>query len=173
MTESAYPFEFVGVDADKADEYQIDTLIYRFWSTKSGHQYVVHIERYLRDLHCVKFFDNTTDDDTGKFSHLSSTYEPRTIFRTVVEIALDVLRKNRKASFMYIGAADERDRQDQPTRRYRVYKQYMTYFDLHEWFEPTDFEEYSMYVLTNLMAMPTYEERMDFLQQIRKFAGSP
>ena len=35
MTESAYPFEFVGVDADKADEYQIDTLIGQAGSTNT------------------------------------------------------------------------------------------------------------------------------------------
>lgn len=171
MNGVGYPFKFVGVDASESDNYQNDSLIYSFESEKSHHQYVVRIERYINNLHCVKFFDDTTDVKTGKFSLLTSTYEPRAIFRTVVEICLDVLRNNRKASFMYIGAADKKDTKDQPTRRYRVYKQYLADFDLHDWFEPADFEEYSMCVLTNLEAMPTFEERMRFLQQIREFAG--
>lgn len=170
MNEKGYPFQLLSVDSSKGDEFQIDTLVYSFKSTKSHHQYIVHIERYQYNLHCVKFFDNTTHDGTGKFSHLSSTYEPRKIFRTVVEIALEVLRNNRKASFMYIGAADKKDKLSQPTRRYRVYKQYMSDFDLLEWFEPADFEDYSMYVLVNREAMPTHEERLDFLNQIRTFA---
>lgn len=172
MNENGYPFELIGIDTTKRDSYQKDTLIYRFVSTKSGHQYVVHIERYIHNLHCVKFYDDTTDDGTGKFSKLSNTYEPRMIFRTIVEIALDVLRNNRKASFMYIGAADRKDRMAQPTRRYRVYKLYLADFDLHEWFEPADFEEYSMGVLTNREAMPTLDERMEFLSKILSFANN-
>ena len=172
MNDCGYPYTFVGIDTTNSDAYQIDTLIYRFESAKSGHRYEVHIERYLHDLHCVKFFDDTTDDGTGKFSQLSNTHEPRAIFRTIVEIALDVLRNNRKASFMYIGAADKKDKLSQPTRRYRVYKQYMADFDLHEWFEPADFEEYSMCVLANREAMPTLDERMTFLNEILVFANS-
>lgn len=172
MSNGIYPFWLVGTDTSKSDDYQKDTLVYHFVSSKSGHRYVVHIERYQDDLHCVKFFDDTTDDRSGRFSHLTSTYEPRIIFRTVVEIALDVLRHNRKASFMYIGAADQKDKRSQPTRRYRVYKLYLSDFDLHEWFEPADFEEYFMYVLTNRTAMPTLEERMAFLKKIHEFVKS-
>ena len=47
----------------------------------------------------------------------------------------------------------------------------MADFDLHDWFEPADFEEYSMYVLVNREAMPTIEERLVFLRQIRDFVG--
>lgn len=93
------------------------------------------------------------------------------IFRTVVEIALSVLRDNREASFMYIGAADMKDNRNKPTRRYRVYKQYMADFDLHDWFEPADFEDYSMYVLVNRESMPTIDERLIFLRQVRDFVG--
>jgi len=171
MSDNGYPFEMVTLEATKNDAYQIDTLVYRFISQKSHHTYFVHIERYRHNLHCVKFFDGTTDDGIGKFSQLTSTYEPRMIFRTVVEIALSVLRVNRKASFMYIGAADKKDNINKPTRRYRVYKQYMADFDLHDWFEPADFEDYSMYVLVNREAMPTIEERIVFLRQIRDFIG--
>ena len=171
MNSNGYPFEFAGVDSTKTDIYQQDALIYRFKSLKSHHHYVVRIERYIKNLHCVKFFDETDDVVAGRFSKLSATFEPRTIFRTVVEIALDVFRKNRKASFMYIGAADKKDLKDQPTRRYRVYKLYLSDFDLHEWFEPADFENSSMYVLANKEAMPSTEERLDFLREIRGFVG--
>ena len=172
MNECGYAFRLVGIDTNKSDDFQKDTLVYSFESLKSGHNYIVHVERYQYNLHCVKFFDNTTHDGTGKFSQLSLTYEPRMIFRTIVEIALDVLRKNRRASFMYIGAADQKDKRTLPTRRYRVYKQYMADFDLHEWFEPADFEEYSMCVLVNREAMPTLDERMTFLNRILNFVNS-
>lgn len=80
---NGYPFEFVGIDTRESDDYQKDSLVYRFVSEKSHHQYVVRIERYTHELHCVKSFDDTADDGTGKFSQLSSTYEPRKIFRAV------------------------------------------------------------------------------------------
>lgn len=171
MSDFYYPFEFVGIDNSNVDDDQTGALVYRFCSAKSNHYYVVRVEKYLDNLHCVKFFDDTTSDVVSRFSRLTATYEPRTIFRTVVEIAFDVFRNNRQASFMYVGAADKKDLQNQPTRRYRVYRQYMSDFDLHEWFEPADSENYSLSVLTNIAAMPTVERRMAFLKKIQDFVG--
>ena len=122
MSVQSYPFQFVGIDSHTTDALQKDTLIYQFASSKSCHQYIVRIERYVHDLHCVKFLDATNDKSSGRFSYLSATYEPRTIFHTIFNIALDVLRNNRRASFLFIGAADNRDIIGKPTRRYRVYR---------------------------------------------------
>ncbi|MBQ9357903.1 MAG: hypothetical protein IJT98_11535 [Prevotella sp.] len=171
MTEKGYPFVFVGIDTSITDDYQKDALLYRFESEKSHHHYLVRIERYVKGLHCIKFFDETTDASKGSFSHLSATYEPRSIFRTIVDIALDVLRKNPKASFMYIGAADEKDAEGRPTRRYRVYQMYMTEFDVHDLFEPADFISHSMSLLVNLLAMPTEDERKNFREEVARFIG--
>ena len=118
MNDSGYPYSFIGIDTTCADDYQIDSLLYSFESAKSLHTYTVRIERYVNGLHCIKFFDSTTPTSKGSFSHLSSTFEPRKIFRTIVDIALDVLRKDRLASFLFIGAADGRDVIGMPTRRY-------------------------------------------------------
>jgi len=100
-----------------------------------------------------------------------STFEPRAIFRTVVDIALEVFRNNPKASFMYIGAADKKDSKNKPTRRYRVYQMYMMDYDIHDWFEPADFVSHSMTLLINKAAMPTEEERLMFMQRVACFAG--
>lgn len=171
MNDSGYPFELVGTIPGKAGDNQVETLVYRFVSAKSGHRYVVHIERYVKDLYCIKFFDDTTDDSAHNFSHLVSTYEPRTIFRTLVNISFDVLRHNNEASFMYIGAADDKDTPQRPTRRYRVYKLYMDYYSLDEWFNTRDFDEQSMCVLVNRKAMPTVELQTEFINQVCGFIG--
>jgi len=170
--ESGYPFTFVGIDSHCIDDYQKDSLIYTFESRKSHHQYVVRIERYVEDLHSVKFFDSTSEASTGDFSHISATYEPRVIFRTVVEIALDVLRKNRKASFLFIGAADRKDLDNIPTRRYRVYRAFLSDYDLRDWFETAEYERLSMFVLLNLEAMPLPAQRYELLQKIDQFVGT-
>lgn len=171
MNDAGYAFSFKGVDTHCSDEYQKDALVYAFESGKSHHTYTVRIERYINGLHCVKFFDTTDSQSTGDFSHLSFTFEPRKIFRTIVDIVLEVLRENELASFLFIGASDGRDIKGTPTRRYRVYKLYLSDFDLREWFERADYERYSMYVLVNLKAMPASEERQLFRQQIEDFAG--
>ena len=132
MNEAGYAFSFKGIDTHCADEYQKDALLYSFESEKLHHTYTVRIERYVNGLHCIKFFDESDSQGTGCFSHLSSTYEPRRIFRTIVDVALDVLRKNNSASFLFIGAADGKDVYGLPTRRYRVYKLYLSDFDLRD-----------------------------------------
>ena len=94
LTESYYPFEFVGISTVGADAYQRDTLIYSFRSSKSCHEYEVHVERYVEHLCCIKFFDTSATHGLGRFSQLSDTFEPRKIIRTVADIALDSLNRN-------------------------------------------------------------------------------
>jgi len=171
MSVQSYPFQFVGIDSHTTDALQKDTLIYQFASSKSCHQYIVRIERYVHDLHCVKFLDATNDKSSGRFSYLSATYEPRTIFHTIFNIALDVLRNNRRASFLFIGAADNRDIIGKPTRRYRVYRLFLAEFDLDSIFEQSDYEAVSMSLLVNLSAMPTLKDRQVFRSEVCIFAG--
>ena len=166
MNQEGYPFYFVGVDATGSDEYLTDTLVYRFESVKSHHQYVVKIERYIEHLCCIKFFDETVDTVTGKFSQLSGTYEPRTIFRTVANIALDALRRDPSASFFFVGAADKRDQSRDTTRRYRVYSAYVKDLGIDKLFRPSFIESYSMCVLVNIRAVP---DRQSYVQQILDF----
>ena len=42
---------------------------------------------------------------------------------------------------------------------------------MREWFERADYEKSSMYVLVNLKAMPTPEERHAFRRKIEEIAG--
>lgn len=157
MMEKGYPFTFVAIDKDGADAYQTDTLVYRFESKKSGHQYQVRIERYVEHLNCIKFFDETNDIETGKFSQLSGTYEPRTIFRTVAEIALDALKRDTEASFVFIGAADEKDKTKGKNRRYRVYTTFIKNLGIGERFQPVFFDEQSVCILVNKKAVSNVE----------------
>ena len=155
--EKGYPFTFVAIDKDGTDPYLTDTLVYKFESKKSGHQYQVRIERYVEHLNCIKFFDETNDTETGKFSQLSGTYEPRTIFRTVAEIALDALKRDTEASFVFIGAADEKDKAKGKNRRYRVYITFLRNLGIRENFHPVFFDEQSVCILVNKKAVSDVE----------------
>ena len=146
---TSYPFQFIGSSIDEADDFQKDTLIYRFHSAKSGHRYEVHIERYIEHLCCIKFFDLSVGQYLGRFSRTTDTFEPRTIFRTIVNIALDALNRDRQSSFFFIGAADERDVSGKSTRRFRVYQQYVSTLSMEEQFELFFFNKHSMGLMVN------------------------
>lgn len=167
LTDSSYPFEFIGISKTVADKYQMDTLIYRFRSTKSSHEYEVHVERFVNHLCCIKFFDTSSVHRFGRFSQLTDTFEPRTIFHTVADIALDALSRDSLSSFCFIGAADDRDAPDGVrTRRYRVYKAYIKRLGLEEQFESAFHDLYSLGVLINRKAVTDINA---YMQQILDF----
>ena len=169
MSQASYPFEFIGVSTVGADKYLQDTLIYAFKSEKSGHLYEVHIERYAQRLCGVKFFDRATDIRTGKFSQLSGTYEPRTIFRTVAEIALDAFRRDPLSSFFFVGAADSRDRSSATTRRHRVYATFVHNLGVDDLFRTIELKDVSMSVLVNRKAVTDVDA---YIQSILDFITS-
>jgi len=166
MTQTGYPFEFIGSNTVGADKYLLETLVYAFWSEKSGHRYQVNIERYAEHLCGVKFFDLTTDIRIGKFSNLSATYEPRTIFRTVANIALDAYRRDPLASFFLVGAADSRDRQTVTTRRFRIYATFVNNLNLTHLFRIVELKDQSMIVLLNRKSVPDVDA---YMQRILDF----
>lgn len=160
MTQKSYTFKYLGSNTIGADQYLKETHVYVFASEKSGHRYQVNIERYVEHLYCVKFFDLTTDVMTGKFSHLTGTYEPRTIFRTVANIAFDVYSRDPEASFFFIGASDGRDKSGVKNRRYQVYSNFVYDLDLSDLFEINLVDFYSMCVLINRKAVPDMDAYM-------------
>ena len=104
-----YPFIFQMIDKCTENEYMLNTLQYRFKSTKSHHTYIVRVEHYQENAYCLKFFDKANIDSKNKYSLRTNTFEPRTIFYTLIHIMLDVLKRDSSASFFFIGAEDERD----------------------------------------------------------------
>jgi len=167
LNATSYPFEFIGISTLSADEFQQDTLIYRFRSRKSAHEYEVHIERYREHLCSVKFFDTSAYHGIGRFSQLTETFEPRTVIRTVTDIALHSLGLDPMASFCFIGAADGRDHTGGAnTRRYRVYKAYVQRMGIDDRFEAIFFDEYSLIMLVNRQAVV---DRQTYIEQVVSF----
>lgn len=144
-----YPFIFVMKDYEGSNELLEYTLQYRFKSEKSHHTYIVRVERYVKHLYCLKFFDKANICSKNKFSLRSNTFEPRTIFYTLYHIFLDVLRKDPEASLFFIGAEDERDELGESTRRYRVYRRFVSSVVSDRFFEHYRVNDLSLYVLVN------------------------
>lgn len=100
LMSDGYPFIFQLIDKSESDEYLIQTLQYRFKSDKSHHAYIVRVECYKKHAYCVKFFDKANINSKNKFSLRSNTFEARTILYTMFHIMLDVLKRDKKASFL-------------------------------------------------------------------------
>lgn len=167
MKQKGYPFQFVGTDTTDADQYLQKTFIYRFRSAKSRHRYTVQVEQYIDNLYCVKFFDEATKLVLGKFSQLSGTYEPRAIFSTIADIALDIYNKDPLASFCFVGASDGKDNAPGvKNRRYRVYSLYLKDLGIEHLFKPWFIDRYSMCVLVNLKAVA---DRQSYVSRIVTF----
>lgn len=164
--QEGYPFIYQMTDRTGADELLVETLQYRFKSTKSHHTYIVRVEKYISHAYCLKFFDKANLNSKNKFSLRTNTFEPRTIFYTLYHIMLDVLRNDEKASFFFIGAEDEKDEIGSSTRRFRVYRRFVSSTVSSRLFEHYRRNDLSLYILVNKKAV---KEPYDFAEQIAKY----
>lgn len=158
-----YPFIFQMIDRDDADELLVETLQYRFKSEKSHHTYIVRVEKYHQHAYCIKFFDKANRNSRQKFSLRTNTFEPRTIFYTIFHILLDVLKRDDKASFFFIGAEDERDVLGSSTRRFKVYFRFVTSIVSDRLFAHFPVEDESLYILVNKGAV---DDRTEYASRI-------
>ena len=120
-----YPFIFQMNDYACSDELLEYTMQYRFKSSKSNHTYIVRVERYVEHTYCVKFFDKANMLSNDKYSLRTATFEPRKIIGTVLNVMLDVYKKDQDASFFFIGAEDEKDVPGKATRRFNFYADFV------------------------------------------------
>lgn len=144
-----YPFIFQMNDRTGHDDLLVYTLQYRFKSTRSNHTYIVRVERYMDHSYCLKFFDKANMLSENKFSLRTGTFEPRTIFYTLFNIMLDVLKKDPNASFFFIGAEDEKDEPGVATRRFKVYVKFVLSTIGDNVFKHYRVNDLSLYILAN------------------------
>ena len=111
--------------------------------------YIVRVERYIEHSYCLKFFDKANMLSDNKFSLRTGTFEPRTIFYTLFNIMLDVLKRDPKASFFFIGAEDEKDEPGVATRRFKVYVKFVLSTIGDNVFKHYRVNDLSLYILAN------------------------
>lgn len=158
-----YPFIFVMNDKSVSNGILEYAMQYRFKSTKSNHTYIVRVEKYVEHTYCIKFFDKANIHSENKFSLRTSTYEPRTIFYTLVHIMMDVYQKDPKASFFFIGAEDEKDEPGVATRRFKVYVKFVLSTIGDKVFKHYRVNDLSLYILANkasVVDMEAYVQRV-------------
>lgn len=161
-----YPFIFQMIDRSESDEYLIETLQYRFKSEKSHHAYIVRVESYQEHAYCVKFFDKANINSKNKFSLRSNTFEARTILYTMFHIMLDVLKRDGKASFFFVGAEDEKDQKGMMSRRFRLYRRFVLSIVSEEKFDHYRRNDLSLYILVNKNFTDNTEEYAEKIADI-------
>lgn len=179
LMSDGYPFIFQMIDKSESDEYLIQTLQYRFKSDKSHHAYIVRVESYKKHAYCVKFFDKANINSKNKFSIRSNTFEARTILYTMFHIMLDVLKRDEKASFFFIGAEDEKDQDGMVSRRFRLYRRFVLSTVSDDKFEHFRRNDLSLYILVNKETEQIKRSRHNVVYNLRsigkqyKFSISP
>lgn len=148
-----YPFVLGMVEQGGSYHLSVQTFQYRFKSARSNHTYIVRAEQFPEHTYCLKFYDKAHRHSDNKFSLLTNTFEPRTIFYTLYHIMLDVLQRDPSASFFFIGAADEYDEIGTATRRYRIYRRFTSSIVGENLFEHFRVNDTSLYILVNKNAV--------------------
>lgn len=144
-----YPFIFQMNDRSCSDDLLEYVMQYRFKSSKSNHTYIVRVERYVEHTYCVKFFDKANMLSKNKYSLRSATFEPRKIVSTVLNVMLDVYKRDEKASFFFIGAEDEKDNPGKATRRFNFYADFVLSVISDKVFTHFRNDPLSLYILVN------------------------
>lgn len=162
-----YDFSFIHktYDYEEKSYYQL----YKFTSTILNQVYLVSFYEYPQNLYIAKFylkserFSSTKYSNItfGKFNHLSlndSDYVKNFLYvmNTILQIAIHITHKDRLASFGFLGSHKETemhkinpDNTFRNTKRYLVYKKYVSrYFSPLE-FEHIDSESSSIYIVAN------------------------
>ena len=101
--------------------------------------------------------------DGYPFSLRTGTFEPRTIFYTLLHIMMDVYQRDPKASFFFIGAEDEKDEMGETTRRYRIYRSFVSDVLSSRVFKHHRNNELSLYILVNRESV---SDEQQFVQRI-------
>lgn len=162
--QDGYPFVLVMHEQGGSYYLSRGTYLYRFKSEKSHLTYLVRAESYPEHTYCIKFYNKAHQHSDDKYSLLTNTFEVRTILYTVYHILLDVLKRDPKASFFFVGATDEHDVIGQATRRFGVYRVFTSSVVSDDYFEHFRFNEMSLYILANKNATT---DRQLFAERLR------
>jgi hypothetical protein len=166
MALQGYPFVHRGCFADPNNG--IPTEHYNFKSTAINQVYFVEVLHLEHHIHVVQFylrchrlsdhrFNLTLQNPTGK-----NNTNAFLVLNTITNICLEIISKNSKASFGFMGAPIKKeltstknkaninpDKTVANTKRYRIYSYYVKRYFSPEKFTHIEFKQSSCYLLKN------------------------
>lgn len=139
-------------DFSETDNVLERVAYYRFRSEKSKLFYIVRVEIYKEHVYGVKFFLKQMLNSPRKYSHLTNTFEPRTIVYSVFHLMTNILEKDPLATFMFVGNPDEGG-SHYNTRRYQLYCKLVSNKISDKHFKHIRTKEFSLYILANRLQL--------------------
>lgn len=121
--------------------------LYEIVSPKTKAYYMVWVEEYLDDFFALKFHLRKDKKNSKKYSILSGYHEARPIILTCIDLLVKIANNCPNASFGFIGAGMVDDENLSNTKRYRVYKRFVSTFVSEDQFEHLFLPQKSAYVL--------------------------
>ncbi len=150
MFENGYTFRLATKQVIRNEYPLIEKLIYVF-RTRLGRRYIVDIHRYEHRVYVIKFHDKRHSSSDDRFNLVLNDFDAGRILKTVLEIALEILKKDESASFAFVGAY-KKDLETPTTaksQRYRIYKRICEYFLGAKTFIHSYEERSNSYLLVN------------------------
>lgn len=150
MFEAGYAFRLATRQFAKNEYPLLERSIYTF-TTRLNRTYIVNIDRYEYRVYVIKFHDKNHSDSKNKYSLILNDYDVGKVLKTILEIAITILREDTFASFAFIGIhkLGKETSTTSATQRYRVYKRLTEYFLGSETFIHTFEERSNSYLLIN------------------------
>ena len=167
---SSYPYSFV-----MSYKGEIPYKLYRFKSTRTNHVYLVRVEEYPYHFYGIKFYLKDHCHSKNKYNLLTGLNEPRSVINTCINILIDVYKKDKHASFGFIGAhtlkeLDEKKSSglERPTKRMRFYERIInSYFPSNgSFFQHYIDEAKNTYLIINTKEL---ERDSDLVPKINKY----
>ena len=113
--------------------------------------YLVQAERYQYDIFAIKFYPKSFEDSPNRYKKLTHKGNAPTIFRTCLNIMVDLVKRFPEASLGFIGEELVGEGKNQ-TKRFRIYKKLMENFFSPVHFHHKFYLDYSAYLLINKLS---------------------
>lgn len=123
MFDTWYPFRYINYQVAINELPLIRRYSYSFSTRKR--RYLVSIHEYEYKVFVIKFHDASHKKQSNRYNLVFNDFEkPSKIIRTVIEIALHLLKKEQMASFAFVGVPKENkeDKLQSNAQRLRIYK---------------------------------------------------
>lgn len=110
----------------------IFTHLYVFRTVKKN-KYIVHVEEYMHDIYAIKFFKQSHANSKKRYLLTTREFDAKKIIMTCVNIGISILEVNTLASFVFIGSptipeVKREYNKFQNTKRFKVYKNFASFF---------------------------------------------
>lgn len=163
MFDSSYKFRYIQSNAIAGELFLKRHLL--TFTCRFNHRYIVEVEEYEHEIFAIKFYLKAHADSSNRYKLLTHLNDAPKVFRTCIDIMLYFLERQPQASFIFLGAQLQTEKNEKNTKRFRVYKRIMENF-----FKPTGFahymqEESSIHLILNHLQI---DKNPNILKEIEK-----